>query len=145
MRTEPKSKALLFDHRFHLTTQHKKHTRIEILKKRKTPLTKYQVNNINSSSTTVVHTDRKSRAMLFDHRFHLTTQHKKHTRIEIHAINNNATFFFFFFFSFFFSSSLLLSGSTRRRLDPQRSSGQAVVTGVVPSPPRVRAFNFYRA
>ena len=33
-------------------------------------------------------------------------------------------------------SSLLLSSSTRRRFDPQRSSGQAVVTGVVPSPPR---------
>ena len=28
---------------------------------------------------------------------------------------------------------------------PQRPSGQAVVTGVVPSPPLVRALNFYRA
>ena len=37
------------------------------------------------------------------------------------------------FFSFFLSS-LLLSSSTRRRFYPQRSSGQAVVTGVVPSP-----------
>ena len=36
----------------------------------------------------------------------------------------------------FFSSSLLFSSSTRRRFYPQRSSGQAVVTGVVPSPPR---------
>ena len=36
----------------------------------------------------------------------------------------------------FFKSSLLLSSSTRRRFYPQRSSGQAVVTGVVPSPPR---------
>ena len=46
-------------------------------------------------------------------------------------------------FSFFFSwSSFLLSSSTRinRRFYPQRSSGQAVVTGVVPSPPPVRAF-----
>ena len=33
-------------------------------------------------------------------------------------------------------SSLLLSSSTRRRFYPQRSSGQAVVTGIVPSPPR---------
>ena len=31
-------------------------------------------------------------------------------------------------------SSLWLSSSTRRRFYPQRSSGQAVVTGVVPSP-----------
>ena len=38
------------------------------------------------------------------------------------------------FFSSFLSS-LLLSTSTRRRFYPQRSSGQAVVTGVVPSPP----------
>ena len=42
--------------------------------------------------------------------------------------------------SFFFflnqMSSLLLSSSTRRRFNPQRSSGQAVVTGVVPSSPR---------
>ena len=40
-----------------------------------------------------------------------------------------------YFFSFFLSS-LLLSSSTRRRFYPQRSSGQAVVTGVVPSSPR---------
>ena len=40
------------------------------------------------------------------------------------------------FFCFFFSSSLLLSSSTRRRFYPQRSSGQAVVIGVVLSPPR---------
>ena len=40
------------------------------------------------------------------------------------------TAFFFFFFG-----SLLLSSSTRRRFYPQRSSRQAVVTGVVPSPP----------
>ena len=33
-------------------------------------------------------------------------------------------------------SSFLLSSSTRTRFYPQRSSGQAVVTGVVPSPPR---------
>ena len=39
-------------------------------------------------------------------------------------------------FFFFFKSSLLTSSSTRRRFYPQRSSGQAVVTGVVPSPPR---------
>ena len=38
------------------------------------------------------------------------------------------------FFTYFFLSSLLLSSSTRRRFYPQRSSGQAVVTGVVPSP-----------
>ena len=43
---------------------------------------------------------------------------------------------FSFSFFFFFLSSLLLSSSTRRRFYPQRSSGQAVVTGVVPSPPR---------
>ena len=36
----------------------------------------------------------------------------------------------------FLRSSLLLSSSTRRRFYPQRSPGQAVVTGVVPSPPR---------
>ena len=41
-------------------------------------------------------------------------------------------------------SSLLPPSSTRRRFYPQRSSGRAVVTGVVPSPP-LRAFNFYRA
>ena len=35
-----------------------------------------------------------------------------------------------------FWSSLLLSSSTRRRFHPQRSSGQAVVTDVVPSPLR---------
>ena len=35
-----------------------------------------------------------------------------------------------------FFSSLLLSSSTRRRFYPQRSSGQAVATGAVPSPPR---------
>ena len=40
---------------------------------------------------------------------------------------------FFFFFSFFFRPSLLLSSSTRRRFYPQRSSGQIVVKGVVPS------------
>ena len=33
-------------------------------------------------------------------------------------------------------SSLLLSSSTRTRFYPQRSSGQAVVTGAIPSPPR---------
>ena len=37
---------------------------------------------------------------------------------------------------FFFFASLLLSSSIRRRFSPPRSSGQAVVTGVVPSPPR---------
>ena len=36
----------------------------------------------------------------------------------------------------FFSSSLQLSSSTRRRFYPRRPHGQAVVTGVVPSPPR---------
>ena len=36
----------------------------------------------------------------------------------------------------FFSSSLLLSGLTRGKFYPKRSSGQAAVTGVVPSPPR---------
>ena len=43
-----------------------------------------------------------------------------------------------FFLFLFRKSSLLLSSSTRihRRFYPQRSSGQAVVTGVVPSPPR---------
>ena len=39
-------------------------------------------------------------------------------------------------FIFYSGVSLLLSSSTRRRLYPRRSSGQAVVTGVVPSPPR---------
>ena len=39
-------------------------------------------------------------------------------------------------FLIFFLSSLLLSSSTRGRFYPQRSSGQAVVTGVIPSPPR---------
>ena len=39
------------------------------------------------------------------------------------------------FFFFFLWPSLLFSSSTRRRFYPQRSSGQAVVTGVVPSPP----------
>ena len=39
-------------------------------------------------------------------------------------------------FQLFIKSSLLLSSSTRRRFYPQRSPGQAVVTGVVPSPPR---------
>ena len=41
-------------------------------------------------------------------------------------------------------SSLLPSGLTRWRFYPQRASGQALVTGVVPSPP-VRAFSFCRA
>ena len=48
------------------------------------------------------------------------------------------------FFSFFllqFLSSLLLSGSTRWRFYPLRSSGQAVVTGVVPSPPGMAGEN----
>ena len=35
-----------------------------------------------------------------------------------------------------FFPSLFLSSSTRSRFYPQRCSGQAVVTGVVPSPPR---------
>ena len=39
-------------------------------------------------------------------------------------------------FSIFFSTSLLLSSSTPGRFYPQRSSGHAVVTGFVPSPPR---------
>ena len=43
---------------------------------------------------------------------------------------------FSFYFSFFFKSSLSLSSSTRRTFYPQRSSGQAVVTGVVASSPR---------
>ena len=41
-----------------------------------------------------------------------------------------------FLFLFIFFPSLLHSSSTRRRFYPQRPSGQAVVTGVVPSPPR---------
>ena len=42
--------------------------------------------------------------------------------------------------------SLLRSSSTRRRFYPLRSSGQAVVTGVVPSPPRyVPSFLFERS
>ena len=40
------------------------------------------------------------------------------------------------FSSFLKKSSLSLSSSPRRRFNPQLSSGQAVVTGVVPSPPR---------
>ena len=40
----------------------------------------------------------------------------------------------FLFFVFCFLIITLLSSSTRRRFHPQRSSGQAVVTGVVPSP-----------
>ena len=39
-------------------------------------------------------------------------------------------------FSFSFLTSLLLSSSTCTISYPQRSSGQAVVTGVFPSPPR---------
>ena len=40
---------------------------------------------------------------------------------------------------------ILLSSSTRRRFYPQRPSGQAVVTGAVPSPPRyVPSFMFYK-
>ena len=39
-------------------------------------------------------------------------------------------------FFFFFLSSLLLSSSARKRFYPQRPSGQAVVTGVVPFSPR---------
>ena len=41
----------------------------------------------------------------------------------------SSTFFLLFF-------SLLLSSLTRRRFYPLRASGQAVVTGVYPSPPR---------
>ena len=41
-----------------------------------------------------------------------------------------------FYFIFFILLSRLLSSPTRRRLYPQLSSGQAVVTGVVPSPRR---------
>ena len=49
-------------------------------------------------------------------------------------------------FCHFFFVSLLLSSSTRRRFYPQRSCGQAVVTGVVPSPPRyVPSFLFERS
>ena len=49
-------------------------------------------------------------------------------------------------FFFFFSTLLLLYSSTRRRFYPQRSSGQAVVTGVVPSPTRyVPSFLFERS
>ena len=51
-----------------------------------------------------------------------------------HRAGFNNFFFFSSFFSFF--PSLLLSSSTRRRFYTQRPSGQAVVTGVVPSPPR---------
>ena len=36
----------------------------------------------------------------------------------------------------FFPITFTFSSSTRKRFYPQRSSGQAVVTGVVPSPPR---------
>ena len=44
---------------------------------------------------------------------------------------------------FVFPSSLLLSSLNRRRFHPQRSSsGQAVLTGVVPSPPRYVASFF---
>ena len=43
--------------------------------------------------------------------------------------------FYFILFYFILLSSLLLSSSTRRRYYPQRSCGQDVVTGVVPSPP----------
>ena len=61
-----------------------------------------------------------------------------------HRAGFNNFFFFSSFFSFF--PSLLLSSSTRRRFYPQRSSGQAVVTGRYrPFSPLVRAFNFYRA
>ena len=45
----------------------------------------------------------------------------------------------------FFGSSLLLSSSIRRRFYPQRSSGQAVVTGVVHPPPRYVPSSFIRA
>ena len=45
-------------------------------------------------------------------------------------------FFLFFLFIYFFFSILTFYFP---------ASGQAVVTGVVPSPPPVRAFNFYRA
>ena len=50
------------------------------------------------------------------------------------AVNTYVTLPVLFFF--FFVPSLLLSSSTRRRFYPQRSSGQAVVTGVVSSTPR---------
>ena len=46
------------------------------------------------------------------------------------------TISFSFVICFCFVSSLLLSSSTRRRFYRQRSSGQVVVIGVVPSPPR---------
>ena len=39
-------------------------------------------------------------------------------------------------YGFFLSSSLLLSSLTITRFYPQRGSGQAVVTGLYPSPPR---------
>ena len=45
----------------------------------------------------------------------------------------------------FFLSSLLLSSLARRRFHPRQTSGQAMVTGVYPSPPPVRAFIVCRA
>ena len=66
-----------------------------------------------------------------------TLRECKYKTVSLHI---NASMIFFFLFR----SSPLLSSSTRGRFYPQRSSGQAVVTGVVPPPP-VRAFSFYRA
>ena len=59
------------------------------------------------------------------------TQQHANTTVVILSMLIGAVVFCFCFFV-----SLLLSSSTRRRFYPQRSSGQAVVTGVVPSPPR---------
>ena len=61
-----------------------------------------------------------------------------HPQLDAHPGVRDGDFLFYFF------PSLLLSSSTRRRFYPQRPSGQAVVTDVVPSSPPVRAFNFYR-
>ena len=60
--------------------------------------------------------------------------HRKAVSTEENAMRERRTIYFILFC--FSKSSLSLSSSTRRRFYPQPSSGQAVVTGVVPFPPR---------
>ena len=63
-----------------------------------------------------------------------------YTKSYIEAVKSACTAFLFTYFLFIVTFTFKLN-SYDRRFYPQRSSGQAVVTGVVPSPP-VRAFIF---
>ena len=69
--------------------------------------------------------------------------HRKAVSTEENAMRERRTIYFILFC--FSKSSLSLSSSTRRRFYPLPSSGQAVVTGVVPSLLRYVPSIFIRA